>query len=147
MTHEIKGSHLPPFQYYLRLKLCTKHKPAQDVFPCDFRVVVSLPGCSLRRGRNRICFGKYALTSFEMFSHLVARNPELNHALNVPLREHVIVISLGIGADALFKPLFLGKIFNRCPVLSSVIFLMQERNAAQRKIPSCVRLLLTRPYK
>ena len=111
MTHEIKGSHLPPFQYYLRPKLCTKHNPAQDVFPCDFRVVVSLPGCSLRRGRNRICFGKYALTSFEMFSHLVARNPELNHALNVPLREHVIVISLGIGADALFKPLFLGKIF------------------------------------
>lgn len=93
---------------------------------------------------------EFALVSRHLLrdvSSSVSAKPELNHALNVPPREHVIVISLGIGADALFKPLFLGKIFNRCPVLSSVIFLMQERNAAQRKIPSCVRLLLTRPYK
>ena len=106
MTSEIKGSQLLRL-HYLRPKLSTENKPAQDVFPCDFRVAVSFPGCSLRRGRNRICFGKNEITDFEMFSHLVARNSNLNHSLNAPPRQHVIVISLGIGADALFELLFL----------------------------------------
>ena len=106
MTSEIKGSQLLRL-HYLHPELSTENKPSQDVFPRDFRVAVSFPGCSLRRGRNRICFGKYALTDFEIFSHLLARNPNLNHALNAPPRQHVIGISLGIGADALFKPLFL----------------------------------------